>query len=367
MDAGNSRIKLIAVGNSNYEHLNLLRGPENDISDLKSLLVENNKTSSLEEHQCTWLIDAKCADLRKAITTWSYSISGTGDILILYFSGHGAVLPNHDFGLCMVDTQNLPGLGEIIVTSLIPIGEILLAISSRKAYPFVILDSCYSGGAISQFKSSFDSIKSSLQGNSGNSYGLLASCYLTEESIDIANAGLFSKTLFKLSSRGMKSIKHPYLTLTDLYSDIRKEIEGNCFEMHPLVFLGETMPKFSWVKNVTYQPVIESLVSSYVEVLHFLWNNGTPLTKSPSEIGQNVSSGGYANNSKLMLAPWSLITHEIGKRSKKLTEKGISFMKGEISVPKTIVKDVDSDSWIAMENCKSVWIKDFPKKVSKKD
>ena len=359
MDTGISRIKLIAIGNSKYQFLDKLDGPENDIANLRYLLVENNKTALLEPNQCTWLSNTTGAKLRHTLTAWAYSISSPGDILIFYFSGHGAILPNLEFGLCMVDTQYHPSFDEIIVSSLVPINEIFLTVSAVKAIPMIIVDACYSGSAINQMKKTLDSMAANIQKEHASAYGIFSSCRTNESSFDLDNSGLFSKVLLKISSIGKKKVKSSNLSLVDIFEDIRLELEQSAFDMNPLLLLGDTFPLFPWVKNVAFKPLEETMILSYVNILRYFWNNGNPQIRTTQEISQSLRTGGYGNNRKLMLEPWNLLTTHNGKLTRMLTPRGIAFMKGEIAIPKTIVKDDQSGNWKPLKGTPNVYISDF--------
>jgi len=78
------------------------------------------------------------------------------------------------------------------------------------------------------------------------------------------------------------------------------------------------------------------LIDSYFNILLALWNDGSPLALSPKEILEKTSSvGAYGNHSKLSFSPWDLvIDDENGKR--KLTQRGIQFVNGQLDLPKTI-------------------------------
>jgi hypothetical protein len=360
METGISRIKLIAIGNSKYQFLDKLNGPENDIANLRSLLVESKKTALLEPKQCTWIANATGAKLRQTLTDWAYAISCPGDILIFYFSGHGAVLPNLEFGLCMVDTQYHPSFDTTIISSLVPVNELFLAISAVKATPMIILDACYSGSAITQMKKTLDSMAANLQKEHASAYGIFSSCRTNETSFDLTNSGLFSNILQNISSTGKKKVKSSYLSLLDIFEDIRLELEQSAFDMNPLLLLGDTFPVFPWVKNVAFKPLKETMIPSYVNILRYLWNNGNPQMRTTQEMSQTLRTGGYGNNRKLMLEPWKLLTTYTGQRTRMLTSRGVAFMKGEIAIPKTIVKDDLSETWKALEGTPDILISDFP-------
>lgn len=337
-----------------------LHGAINDIKALHNLLVENEATASLQESQFKMLENPSSSDLRKVITEWIYSRSALNDILVFYFSGHAVPLGYQDIGLCTTETIIHPLSKLPIQTSLISLKEIVSSVASIKADPIIILDTCFSGKAGEAIQIALEEMRKIVRSEAGSAYALMASCNSLESSIENGGQGVFSKILVDTCRAGIDSVNEPFLSLSDLYPLIRQELEKSVYDMSPQLFVGDTLPKFGFVQNVAYAPRMEKFTPYFIELLMYLWNNGSPRIVKTSEIRDNLSAGVYGNNSKLKLEPWGLIEDAVSPRTRKLTERGIQFVKGELEIPQEIIKDVGSNSWKPAPTTRMVSIKDFP-------
>jgi hypothetical protein len=355
-----SRVSVLSVGVSVYQYMPRLNGTVNDVQALHKILVEDETTASLQESQYRSLINPNSSKLRNAITDWVYSRSAFHDIFVFYFSGHAVPLGHQDIGLCTTESRIHPLSGFPIQTSLISMREIISSIASIKADPIIILDTCYSGIGGTTIQIALDEMKRSVQSESGSAYALMASCNSLESSIDNGNQGVFSKILLDTCLAGMECVSEPYLTLSDLYPQIREELEKSIYDMSPQLFIGDTLPKFGFVQNKAYLPRTEKFTSYFIECLLYIWNNGTPRIVKTSEIRDKLNAGAYGNNSKLKLTPWGLIENGNSPRTRILSERGKKFMIGELQIAQEIIKDVETNSWIPAPNSKMISMKNFP-------
>ncbi len=355
-----SRVSVLSVGVNRYEYMPRLNGAINDIKALHNILVEDETTASLQESQFKALENPSSSDLRKAITEWIYSRGAPNDILVFYFSGHAVPLGYQDIGLCTTETiiHSLSGLP--IQTSLISLREIVSSIASIKADPIIILDTCFSGKAGGTIQIALEEMRKIVQSEAGSAYALMASCNSLESSTENGGQGVFSKILVDTCRTGMDSINEPFLSLSDLHPFIRQELEKSVYDMLPQLFVGDTLPKFGFVQNIGYAPRMEKFTPYFIECLMYLWNNGSPRTVRTSEIRDNLNAGVYGNNSKLKLEPWGLMENAESSRTRKLTERGIQFMKGELEIAQEIIKDVESNLWKPAPTARMISIKDFP-------
>ena len=99
-----------------------------------------------------------------------------------------------------------------------------------------------------------------------------------------------------------------------------------------------------------------------VAVLQVLWNNGQAQALRPSQIAdQSGGKGAYGNHSKLSYSPWNLVETVPGSkpRLRRLSERGIEFMKGNLAVPRDIVHDSATNLYVEKPGSDAVAIEDF--------
>src|SRR6266487_632163 len=101
-----SRVTVIAIGINNYKDpfLPNLKGPQKDIDKLRNALIKNNETAIYSQKQFIELKDSDAQELREKLNEYVMDRSADGDILVLYFSGHGVAIGRDDFGFCTNDT-----------------------------------------------------------------------------------------------------------------------------------------------------------------------------------------------------------------------------------------------------------------------
>ena len=356
MSSLTDRVSVIAVGINRYRYLPRLQGPEADVSSLKELLVTQTSTAVLPEHRFRTLVDADSASVRGALTDYALGRSAPHDILFFYFSGHATPIDQNDLGLCTIDTQIHPEFGIPIPMNLVRFRDIVETLVAVKTDPMIVIDACYSGRVAGGIQQVYESLKRTVQSETGSTYALLCSSTRLEETPDARTGGPFSMLLTSVASRGLGDPDHKRkqrLTIKDLYPQIRRVAETE-LETTPQLIVGDTFPDFEFVQNCQYEPRRESLTRGHKEALFVFWNNGCPRDVTVREL-QPHGSTVHTTHNKLTYGPsWALI-EKVGTRNKKrLTARGEKFMRGELKIPYDIEKNPTSEEWRPAEGTKFV-------------
>ena len=250
--------------------------------------------------------------------------------------------------------------------SAVSVIEILNTLQLKKVIPIFLIDACYSGAAggalITESSILINNLKDEIEKKYASSYALLCSAPNDQEVMDNpnGNGGVFSDSLVKLAESGIDSSnrRSTNITLEKLYPFLRKKTEQNSFGNTPVLFLGSTLPDFSIFKNIYYRPLEYKLYPHLIDVLMAMWNDGNLKELKPKEIEEvTKSKGAYGNYTKLSYGPWRLI-EKSGQR-RKLSKRGISFMKGELKIPSEIVRDEQTDEYIAKPGSNYIGIDNF--------
>lgn len=337
-----SIVTIIAVGCDHYEHLTNLSKVREDLNRFKQITCES-KYSVYKESQYRELYDGKSTELREMIQNYLFERSADQDVLFLFFSGHGTAIGRDDFGFCMNDAIVHPEDNVVLPTSVVKLSEIIGTLRIKDVSLVLIVDSCYSGLISKAVKIPFsnlsDEMSTSLVASSGNLFGLLTSCNDLEHSKDV---GVISKALQDMCEQGTDQYSQ-YLLLGKLSDDITQIIDEHAGgDSKSRVFIPSgRIANIPIASNVQYSdPVnVYSLLDSYFNILLVLWNNGFPLTLSPNEIlDKTGSASAYGNHKKLSLSCWDLVRDDKNKK-RKLTQRGIDFIRGRLDLPKTIIEN----------------------------
>ena len=357
-----SRVTILAVGVSHYvdDNFNDLSGPSHDLDNLRKILIENPKTALFNPSQYKELHDPESEDLRFTINKLITDLSPDRDILIFYFSGHGVPIGLTDFGFCTSDTIIHPKNGITLPLSVVKFSELLNSFNIANIIPIVIIDACYSGIAGQELiippVDAISSMQDHVHSIAAGSYALLCACSATQTTIDTETGGLFSHFLVEIALQGfpLKEINKAQLSLTDIYPSLSTQVLSQSGDIYSRLYLGNTLPEFSFIKNSQYKNKRIPLSPSYIKILELLWNNGNEQSLIPAEIGKLCKPGSYCNQSKLSLPPWNLVETIPGTRKRRLTERGRQFMLGKLQVPKTIVKNPINNEFVAAEDSKMI-------------
>lgn len=363
-----SRTSIIAVGVSNYSApLNYLHGPISDVRRLENLLVKNKNTAIFSNQQFHKIENPSSNELKEKINEYVLSRSADSDILIFYFSGHGIALNNYDFGFCTSDTIIYSKTNTPMPFSLLKYSELITSLYAASIIPVIIIDACYSGAAgralnIPLVDQTYN-LNQTIHNFNAGQYCLLCSSSYDQFSREDnrERGGLFSNVLYSISENGITPNKEigEYLDIKSIYLKIRELISLETHEMTPRLFMGETLPTFPLLKNKKFRHRRISLSPTYVRILKELWNGGNCRTLLPTEIGNLCGNGAYCNHNKLSFQDWNLVETDPDSRGRRLNNRGILFMKGELRVPKTLLFNPNTKELIPADTKNFVGINDF--------
>jgi len=349
-----SRVTIIAVGINKYQdrHLPNLRGAHKDVEKIKNIFTKHKKTAIYNSKQFIEIRDPTSGEFKEKINEYVLSRSADGDILILYFSGHGIAIGRDDFGFCTQDTIIHPISKTALPFSVVKFSEILQSLNTVSVIPIIIIDACYSGIAGKRLIippiEAISTIQNQTHTIAASSYALLCSCSELEPSVDTPNGGVFSNQLTDILSEGLHKdeLYEPILTLYDVFHKLQEKVLSNNVDTVPRMFLGSTLPKFPLSLNPKYKIDSISLSPFYVSILEALWNSGKEKSLSPNEIDKICGKGAYGNHTKLALDPWQLVEAIPHTKKHKLTKRGKDFMQNVIKIPRKINRDPKSKKWI---------------------
>jgi hypothetical protein len=143
----NARVTIIAVGVWQYQNMDRLTGPEIDLQNIRAILVEDPDLALFEPRQYIELQNPTAEQLRRTINQYVYDRGAYNDLLLFYFSGHGAPIGSSDFAFCTRDTMKHPGEQIILPMTAVSFTEILRTLWIKRVTPVFIIDACYSGAA----------------------------------------------------------------------------------------------------------------------------------------------------------------------------------------------------------------------------
>ena len=341
----NSRISILIIGSYQFEddYFPTLSGVPKDLNLIKELLFENSN-ALYSEITPTILANPTSEVIREYLTQFVYSRSAEQDYLLIYYSGHGAVVNGNQFAFICRNSQVYSINDKIIPSTIITSTEIINTLDISKTIPIMIIDACHS--ALINPKSTLfsnqmvmDSLRDNIHSLFASDFMLFCACAEHEVTDETSLGGYFSRHIAEISQKGDKSNpKKPFLTINDVYKIfIRKNLTESRLGIEPRLYFGYGVSVFPLIKNSSYKPITIRINNYQLRILELLWNRGAPIQKKNSELDENIGKGAYANYSKLSYEPWKLIK----KKSKFvfLSERGIQFMNNELAIPDEIIKD----------------------------
>lgn len=287
------------------------------------------------------------------------SRSAHGDILLFYFSGHGCIIGDNNFGFCLTDTRLNAESGLVVPLSVLSFREVVQTLSTFDVHPAFIIDACFSGATARAVVPTIGAlIDHELYMQVAGSYGLLCSSNADTTSIDTNTGGVFTKALYSIVSEGLsdRQQRHwPFITLRGLSSPLQERLaqEGSSL---PKCYIGPDLPEIPIARNVSFKPQSEYFSPQMRKVVEHLWNKGAPREATGSELGKIAGAGAYGNHSKLSLPPWNLLEGGQSKRSRRLTRRGKHFAQGKVRIPKRIIKDPITWKWVAVPKTERIFI-----------
>ena len=188
------------------------------------------------------------------------------------------------------------------------------------------------------------------------SYALLASSSIETQAFETALGGYFTMVFHSITLNGLESEtgRHdPFLTLENMSAALQDRLSK---DGHPLsrCYIGPDLPRVPIAKNLRFRPATEKFVPYMKRIVEYVWNNDNPRTITTDELLTSVGKGAYANHSKLSLEPWGLLEDCSDNSTRRLTDKGILFARGEIAIPQLIIKDSITWGWIPEPNTKMI-------------
>ncbi|PKO03495.1 MAG: hypothetical protein CVU43_02410 [Chloroflexi bacterium HGW-Chloroflexi-5] len=335
-------VTIIAFGCDHYDQLQQLSKVKEDLQRVKEVFCSSSY-SVFPEKRFIEVYDKTSFELRAEIQHYLFDRSADQDILILYFSGHGTAIGRDDFGFCMKDAVLHHEDNIILPTSVVKLSEIVGSLNIKNISLMLFVDSCYSGQISKQIKITFPEITvemtKTLVAYTGSFFGLVSSCSSLEQIYDI---GVISKGLKDISEQGSEE-NILFLPFGCLPEQLTERIDSHSKgDTRSRIFIPPgRISNLPLCKNVQYREPLEpvniySFTNPYLKLLLTLWNDGKPIELSPNEILEKTSSqSAYANHKKLSFSPWDLVKNSRnGKR--KLTQRGIDFITGNLVIPKFI-------------------------------
>lgn len=362
-----SQIKILAVGVEDYEFMPHLNGPKNDVENVFNIFVQNASTSLFSKDQFIKILNPDSKKLRDVINGYVVDKAVSGDVLIFYFSGHGAAIGRDDFGVCTVDSRSHEVAGSTLPFSVLRFSDLVATLRMVHVTPIFIIDACYSGVIGRNIKrkekkqpddislSTVDAIavvKNEITSQSGEEYALLCSCSDAEYSYGTDKGGYFTQALIEVLLEGYKTKdpKRSNIYLEDIYSSISNKVNSFSSGATAQLFLGKLLPQIPLIKNTGFSPRSYRFSPYMKKIVLTLWNNGNPIELSHQEILALVGPGAYANHSKLSYKGWGLLEDNPENKKRRLTERGMRFAAGELSIPGTIIYDPTSNDYISPPN-----------------
>lgn len=294
------RTSIILAGISPYDHLSPLEGPSFDLDMMNDLFLENESVSLYKSSQVTELDNPTSDQFRKAIVDYAQGRSARGDILILYFTGHGCVVGANSFGFCLKDTGLSPEGNGVLPLTVVALEDVVQTLALYDVHPVFIIDACFSSMTAPQGHSLVpDSMQSVLQRANPESFGLLASCNFLSTSMDTPEGGPFTRALHSIAMDGLtgEAGKHsPFITLGQLDSPLREKLSIEGFPL-PRCYVGHDLRDIPIAKNTTFYPQTVPFTPYLKKIVEFIWNNGFPRDVKLSELIAAVGRGAYGNHS----------------------------------------------------------------------
>lgn len=353
------RVHIIAVAVSQYENMPRLSGPARDLDHVKTLFSRTSSLGLYEDAQLEVLRDPTLEELRSRLVEYAMGRSSKGDVLIFYFSGHGCVVGGKEFGFCLKDTRVRDDKGGILALTVLPFGDFVQTVCAADVHPVVIIDACYSGAAASD--PVVQQMHDSMHQGAASSYALLASCHADRTAGDTPEGGEFTKCLLEVAKRGLRDTENrrrAELRLNDLSGPLQEELARAGVPLSKF-YLGPDLPDIPVVRNVAFEARSERFAPYLRDIVVLAWNKGRPRDILISDIDKKLGKSAYGNHNKLRLEPWALMDKGDAPKTRKLTDRGEAFAKGDLKVPEDIVLDPQSGRYVAAASTRMIGVRDL--------
>jgi site-specific DNA-methyltransferase (adenine-specific) len=358
---GDVHILATAVWDYQDSALPRLRGPAKDLEMVRDLFSGTSSLGVYPDEQIDVLANPTVEQLRSTLVNYAMDRPSKGDILIFYFSGHGTVLANNEFGLCLKDTKIRHDGGGCLPLSVLSFDDIIRTLTAADVHPVFIIDACFSGKAGQNEQNKIvEAMHDDVHRVAASSYGLLCACYGETLAQDTTDGGAFTRALYEVAATGLNDETYrrkQYLQLKDFSRPVQQRLTLAGFPL-PKLYLGPDLPDFPLVRNVGFQPRTETLMGYHRRTLELLWNNGQERSVTLTQILNRLGQSAYGNHSKLSLAPWLLVEDGEDTKHRRLTGRGRRFMLGKLKVPETIEKDAHGE-WRTAHHARLIGLSDI--------
>ena len=356
------RTSVILAGVSDYDDLPKLSGPSSDMEMMASLLLEDDRVSLFGSSQVTELENPTSSEFRQAIVGYAQSRSARGDVLMIYFTGHGCALGPNSFGFCLTDTKvGLEGRGVLPLTA-VSLDDIVATLAACDVHPVFVIDACFSSTTAPQGYALLTSgMQAALSSATAESYALLASSSQYSPSVDTPEGGAFTQALFSIALGGFSDQvgrRMPFITLDQLAAPVQAELARLGYPLSRC-YIGRDLPLIPVARNSRFRQQSERFVPFMKKIVEMAWNGGSPKDIEVSQF-TDIGQGAYANHSKLSLAPWALLEDVGSNNVRRLTARGIAFVRGEVCIPKVIIRDPLTGDWVPSAGSDDVGFEDVP-------
>lgn len=353
---------IIAVAVSEYQELPDLDGVAFDLEMIEDLFAGDKDLAVYKPTQLTLLENPTSSQFRKALISYAVDRSARGDVVILYFSGHGAVLKDGGFAFCLKDTRLGYHGNGVLPVSVVAFHDVATTLASFDIHPMFIIDACFGGSTAPQgYAQVAGGMQAQVHSVAPNSYALLAAASPVSAALDTPEGGGFTQGLWTVASDGLADEagrQFPVLQLDQLVSPLQTELSK---QGHPLPksHFGQYFPPVPISRNPGFRPDTETFTPYMKGIVKHLWNRGNPREVAIADIGKKLGPTEYANHRKLSLKPWALLEDGSLPRTRRLTSKGQSFAQTKASIPKKIIRDPLSWEWVSAPGAKRVKISDI--------
>lgn len=355
------RTTVMAVAVSQYREMRKLAGPSRDLVDIERMFTDLGTTGLYHRKQFLGLLDPSRRLLQEAIIKYASERSARGDILLFYYSGHGAVDGTGQFCFCPSDALISADGRSHLAMSLIPFRDVVDTLAVQDVHPVFLIDACFSNSASAVPQLTSGVMNNQLQSASAGAYGLLCSSHNATASIDTPQGGAFTQAMCAIAAAGMADENRrrlPFMMLNDMGMRLREKLT---LEGYPLsrLHIGPELPPVPLIRNTKYRPLRESFTPYLKRIVTYMSNNGQAREVTLADIDKHVGKGAYGNHSKLSLPPWSLVENGDAVKSRRLTKRGVRFAGRKLRIPRVIFKDFVTDQWKAEPGSQQVSIDDI--------
>lgn len=353
------RTAVILSGVSEYDQLPNLNGPPSDMEMVADIFLHEPGISLFEKGRVKELENPDSDQFRAAIANYAQGRSARGDILILYFTGHGCVLPGGSFGFCLRDAKvGFEGSG-ILPVSVVALSDVVNTLATYDVHPVFVLDACFSSATAPHGHSlAANAMEEVIRTATAESYALLASSSSFSPSLDTPDGGAFTQALYSITMSGLPGAagsRSTFITINELAGPLQEELSTLGVPLSRC-YVGRDFPILPIAKNSTFQPQAERFSPYMKQIIELLWNGGSPRTANISKFSSKIGQGAYANHSKLSRAPWALVEDAGSNQVRQLTTRGRRFAQGKLRIPRIIIRDPLTWEWVPADKTNTISI-----------